>query len=284
MNVSNSQSRAIPLNTFNYLVNGRHGWFLANGNDFYIGNALIRYGEYGELEGQFLASLVKPGDAIVEVGANIGTHTIPLAQKVGAQGSVIAIEVQPPIFHYLCANIALNGLFNVTTHACGCGATSESMMIPRMDYAAPHSQNFGGVSLSRGNQGIPANVIPLDELLVGITKINLLKLDVEGMEGEVLKGATHTIAHHRPRIYLENDRPENSQALIEQLMAMDYRLWWHIPPLFNPGNYFGVQENVFGNVASFNMLCLPRETQTPVVGQTEITDTSFHPLRKEQGT
>jgi FkbM family methyltransferase len=284
MNVSNPESRAIPLNAFNYLVHGRHGWFLANCNDFYIGNALIRYGEYGELEGQFLASLIKPGDTIVEVGANIGTHTIPLAQKVGAHGSVIAIEVQPPIFHYLCANIALNGLFNVTTHACGCGATSEIMMIPRMDYAAPHSQNFGGVSLSRGNEGIPANVIPLDDLLAGITKINLLKLDVEGMEGEVLKGATQTIARHRPRIYLENDRLENSQALIEQLMAMDYRLWWHIPPLFNPGNYFGVQENVFGNVASFNMLCLPRETQTPVVGQTEITDASFHPLRKEQGT
>ena len=277
MNVANQANQPIPLNAFNFLVPGRHGRFLANRNDFYIGYALIRYGEYGELEGQFLASLIKPGDTVVEVGANIGSHTIPLAQKVGPQGSVIAIEAQPPIFHYLCANIALNGLFNVTTHACGCGAAQEVMVIPRVDYTAARWQNFGGVSLTRGSQGIPVNVVPLDDLLADILRLNLLKLDVEGMEGEVLEGASRTITRYRPRIYLENDRLEKSRALIEQLMAMDYRLWWHIPRLFNPNNYFGVLENEFGNAASFNMLCLPREEQTKVVGLTEITDASLHP-------
>lgn len=275
--------RVIQLNAFNYLVRGRHGWFVANHNDFFLGYALIRYGEYGEHEGRFLASLLQPGDSVVEVGANIGSHTVGLANLVGPQGRVVAIEPQPVIHQYLCANISLNGLFNVTTHSCGCGAAEEIMTIPQIDYAKNERQNFGGVSLSSGQEGVPVKVLPLDQLVGDLPSMRLLKIDVEGMEGELLKGASSLIARFRPRIYLENEIVEKSRALIEQLMALDYRLWWHIPPLFNPDNFFGVKENEYGNIFSFNMLCLPCEEQTHVVGMTEITDASFHPLNKGAG-
>ena len=270
--------KIVPLSAVNYLVHGRHGWFVANGNDFYLGYALMRYGEYAEQEGVFLASLLRTGDNVVEVGANIGSHTVGLAQKVGQQGRVIAIEPQPVIHQYLCANLALNSLFNVTTHNCGCGASEETLTIPPIDYAAQTQQNFGGVSLLRSQEGIPVKVFPLDQLAGELPSLRLLKIDVEGMEGEVIKGASDLISRFRPCIYVENDRVEKSRALIEQLMAHDYRLWWHIPGLFNPENHFGEQENIYGNVASFNMLCLPREVQAQVEDLVEITDSSFHPL------
>lgn len=271
----------IQLNEFNHLVRARHGLFLANRYDTYLGYALIRYGEYGEIEEQFLSSLVKPGDVVVEVGANIGTHTIPLAKRIGENGKLIAIEAQPAIMHYLCANIALNGLFNVTTHGCGCGASYETMSIPKVDYGASTMQNFGGISLGKQDKnGVSIKVIPLDDLVADLPKVDLLKLDVEGMEGEVIQGAIKTINRCRPWMYIENDRLEKSQALIEQIMELDYRLWWHIPPLFNANNFFGVKENDYGNVASFNMLCLPREDNTQVDNLLEITDKSYHPLRK----
>ena len=269
------------LNDFNFLVNGRNGRFLANRYDTYLGYALIQYGECCEIEDRFLSSLVLPGDVVVEVGANIGVHTISLAKKVGPHGKVIAIEAQPAIAQYLCANISLNGLFNVVTHNCGCGARHETMSIPVVDYAAPQMQNFGDVSLEKHDvRWVSVNVMPLDELIVGLPKVDLLKLDVEGMEGEVLQGAMRTIKQHRPWIYLENDRVERSQALIEQVMALDYRLWWHIPSLFNPDNYFGVTKNEYGNVASFNMLCIPREVNKQVNGLLEITDSTHHPLKR----
>ena len=269
------------INDFNYLVRGRHGLFLTNRYDFYLGYALIRYGECSEFEAQFLLSLIQPGNIVIEVGANIGVHTIPLAQRVGPQGKVVAIEAQPAIFHYLCANIALNGLFNVTTHGCGCGAVNKTMSIPAIDYSAPKIQNFGGISLGEKNTlGVAVKVVPLDDLIDDLPKVDLLKLDVEGMESEVLEGASRTIQQYRPWMYVENDRLEKSQALIEQILALDYRLWWHVPHMFNPNNFFGLKANEFGDVASFNMLCLPREDKTQVNGMLEVTDATFHPLRR----
>ena len=101
---------------------------------------------------------------------------------------------------------------------------------------------------------------------------HLIKIDVEGMEREVLQGAEQTIRRFRPVLYMENDRPEHSAALIRQVLDLGYRLYWHLPPLFNPQNYFGVAENVFGKIVSVNMLGLPASVPQEVHGLHEITD------------
>lgn len=265
------------INDLLYLVRGRHGLFLAQANDFYLGGALLRYGEYGEIEGQLLQQMVHPGMTVVEVGANIGTHTVPLARAVGPQGRVIAIEPQPVIHQQLCANITLNGLRNVITHLCGCGAETGVLYRPPVDYDADIQGNFGGVSLHSVPVGMPVPVHLLDAL-VGDVPIQLIKIDVEGMEGDVLAGAKETLRRNRPLLYVENDRVEKSAALIQQLFDLGYRLWWHLPPLFNPDNYFGVVENDYGGVVSINMLCIPAERDANVSGLTEVTDASQHPL------
>lgn len=110
--------------------------------------------------------------------------------------------------------------------------------------------------------------------------VALLKIDVEGMELETLKGASEILAASRPVLYVENDRREKSPALIGWLRQQDYRLWWHVPPLFNPQNFFGVAENVYGNVGSCNLLCLPSEHAIPVEQMVEVGDPSFHPFAR----
>ena len=72
-------------------------------------------------------------------------------------------------------------------------------------------------------------------------------------------------------LYVENDRSRNSAALISWLMDQGYRLYWHLPRLFNPENYFGEANNVFGNIVSVNMLCIPRLAKTMVQNFREIT-------------
>lgn len=278
--IANDPPSTIALDDHNHLVAGRHGWFLANKYDQYLGRALLTYGESSEIEHTFLSSLLREDDCVVEVGANIGTHTIGLAKTVGPQGSVVAIEAQPAIFRILCANIALNGLNNITPHGLGCGSKKTTMTVPAIDYNANVIHNSGGISLSPNGSGLTVSIEPLDELLADHPSIRLLKIDVEGMEQEVLSGAQRLIRMHRPFLYVENDRIEKSQSLIEWIIAADYRLWWHIPPLFNLENFFGVNEDIYENIASFNMLCVPKEISLPLTEKMEeITDPGFHPLK-----
>lgn len=265
---------------FNQLVRGRHGLYLANRNDIYIGSSLIHYGEYSELEWLVLARYCRQGDVVVEVGANMGAHTVALAKRVAPGGRVVAIEPQPIIFQTLCANLALNSLLNVDAFNCAVGGTRTVLRMPRVDYTA--TGNFGGVSLSEhgGGQGSRnVRVEPLDSLLSDYARVDLVKIDVEGMEEAALRSGAQVIERFRPVLYVENDRVEKSRSLIETLAEMGYRMWWHIPALFNSDNYFGNPHNLYPRIRSFNMLCVHRAAapETPE-GFAEITDSADHPL------
>src|SRR5258708_2093762 len=106
---------------------------------------------------------------------------------------------------------------------------------------------------------------------MNLSACDMLKIDVEGMEGEVVAGAEKTIARFRPALYVENDRDKHSAALIRQLLNLGYRLYWHFPPLFNRDNYFHASENVFGRIVSINMLALHRSFPQNIQGLREIT-------------
>ena len=85
--------------------------------------------------------------------------------------------------------------------------------------------------------GESVSVVPLDTL--GLSRLALVKVDVEGMEAEALLGAERTIAQHRPILYVENDRRDRSERPIALIGALIYDLWWHLPPMFNPDNFRG---------------------------------------------
>lgn len=273
-----SPAAPLPLSSHVKLVQTRHGWMLANPNDFYLGRALIEYGECCELESAVLRQLlVRPG-VIVEVGANIGVHTIALARQAQQHRQVlVAFEPQPVIFQNLCANLAANGITNVLAWPYACGSEAGTLYFARPDYEAPG--NFGGVEMQTepGARTMPVPCVRLDDALRMHT-VSLIKLDVEGFELAALQGAQETLARCRPTLYLENDRLDRSQALIEWLWSKEYRLWWHLPPLFNPSNFFGRADNIYGQLLSCNMLALPRELDLDINGFAEVTDSAIHAL------
>lgn len=248
---------------FNVLIPARHGLMLCNRHDQYVGRSIIEYGEFSELETELFRQICGLGDFVVEVGANIGAHTLSLAQIVGPAGVVHAIEAQAIVHQTLCANMALNSVTNVRCHWVAAGERSGTVRIPAINYA--QSGNFGGVEIDKFESGEPVALVRLDDLL-DLARCRLLKLDVEGMEAAVLRGATGLIAAHRPILYVENDRLEKSQELIELIRGFGYRLWWHMPPLFNPNNHFGNRNNVFGRVVSVNMLCVHESWDTNFSG------------------
>ncbi len=239
---------------FNVLKFARHGPMIYNENDAYVGRSFALYGEYNQEECALLLDLIEAHTFVIEVGANIGSHTIPLAQKAAI---VFAFEPQRLVYQMLLGNVALNQLTNVQAWQAAVSTVVESgkpLFMPELDPRKPY--NFGGVSMQDTPTSEAAMVISLDGL--NIPQCGLLKVDVEGMELKVLQGAEKLIDRCRPYIYVENDRAEHSAALIAHLQAMGYTLYWHLPPLFNPENFAKVTENVFPGIVSVNMLCVPR--------------------------
>ena len=246
----------------------RHGPMLALRGDQYVTRSLELYGEFSGLEARLFEQIVKPGMTVVEVGANIGAHTVPLARACDP-GVLYAFEPQQRVFQILCANLALNDIRNVIAFPDASGAEAGWAVIPALDYGADY--NFGGVSVMRPGQpvrGLPVRITPLDSLK--LPSCHVLKIDVEGFEPEVLRGARETIARCRPLLYVENDRAANQQEIISLIAGMGYRQYWHTPRLFDPGNPNGNLENVFGQIHSVNLFCIPAETDGRVNGATEI--------------
>lgn len=257
------------------LVHGRDGKFYASAKDMYVGRALVRYGEYCRREAEMLKQLCGPGDVVVDGGANIGPHTIGLAKHVGEHGHVVAIEPQEQVFATLLANVELNQLENVDCLHCGLGEARGVLNYQRFDYEA--EENFGAVRLGSA-PGVPVAVERLDDIFAH-DRLRLLKLDVECMEVQALRGSAALIARHRPILYVENACLDESPALISHIQGLGYRLWWHTPMLFDADNFFGEKENLWPTTAAFNMLCLPRERASDVSGLHEVRDPAEHPLK-----
>jgi FkbM family methyltransferase len=260
---------------YHRVAKGRHGFVMYNRFDTYIGRSIEHYGEFSEYEVDLFRQLLQANDTVVEVGSNYGTHTLPIARLVGPNGFVHAIEAQRIVFQALCATIALNNLGNVSCYQVAAAAEAGHFFIPQFSYA--EEQNYGGMEIDREVSGERISAVKLDDL-VTVSTLRLIKIDAEGMEQQVIAGAARLIERHRPLLYVENDRAAKSPALIRAIAALGYRLYWHIPPMFNPNNFAGNLKNIFGGICSMNMLCLPRESDFAMDEFQEIQDYDAHPL------
>lgn len=241
------------LPPFNRLKDCRHGRMLFNINDQFIGRSLDLYGEFSEAEVELFAQLLRPGDVVVEVGSNIGVHTVPLARITGSGGVVMAFEPQRLVYQTLCANVALNDLVNVHAIHAAVGDTLGSVPIPVLNPTLP--QNFGKFTVAGRTAGEQVALMTLDAL--NLQSCRLIKADCEGMETEVLRGAAQTIARFQPALYVENDRVERTAELTQLIRSFGYDMFRHEAYMFNPRNFFKNPENVFRTIASMNLLCVP---------------------------
>lgn len=258
--------QAVSLPEYYRLLDTRYGRMLVNPNDIYIGGAFDLYGEFSEGEAAIFRQLIKPGFLVLDVGANIGSHTVVMAQALEGKGQVIAFEPQRLSFQLLCANVALNNLTNVECRNEAVGATPGSIDVPVLDPAT--RQNFGALDLRKGSKGEAVPRTTIDDLDLG--RCDFIKMDIEGMEIDALKGAEKTIRRLHPVLYVENERAENSDDLIRLIASYGYRLYWHRTPMFNPDNFYRNAENVFGRIVSINMLCIPHQARIAVEGMAEV--------------
>eukprot|EP00935_MAST-01C_sp_MAST-1C-sp1_P001780 g1780.t1 len=103
-----------------------------------------------------------------------------------------------------------------------------------------------------------------------LSALDFMKVDVEGMELQVLRGANATIARFKPVLYVENDRFDT--RVVDLLAALQYRCFFHTPPIFNPQNWRAERKNVFEGQVSINLLCQHTQVAEAEVTQAQLVD------------
>ena len=196
-------------------------------NDYVIAPYTMVAGSYDPTELAILQSLVREGGTVLEVGANVGTYAVGLAETLGYNGLLVCMEPFRIIFQILTGNVALNGLRNVVTLNFG-----GSDVMERKRVRAPGFRSIANVGAIRIEAQQHADVAklayegeeevevrPVDSLEVFATRpVDLIKIDVEGMEQSVIRGAQYTILRDRPLIIAEN------QAFFAEDLPLSYRM------------------------------------------------------------
>jgi FkbM family methyltransferase len=190
---------------------------------------IIRNGSYEPGTLALARTLLRPGSVMVDVGANIGEFSLVAASVVGAEGRVIAIEASPVIYETLRRNVALNGFANVHPVLVAAGA-SEGLAT----FGELPAHNWG---MNRRGPGDVSHSITVasrtvDSILrdCGVDQCDLLKIDVEGMEMEVLGGVDFT-GPRRPRniiveyiTELQTSATGDASLLAARLRSQGYEL------------------------------------------------------------
>lgn len=187
---------------------------------------------YERSETRFIASVVRLGDHVVDAGANIGFHTMHLAKLVGPRGRVDAFEPLPYLADALEASVQENG-FEERLRVHRLGLDERAGVLPLRH--APRTANFGGGHFAP-NDRVPSNhadvVVPTARLddVIGGAPCRFMKIDVEGAESRVIRGAEATLASAKPVILAElHDRQLQivsgigATGFIDQMIALGYR-------------------------------------------------------------
>jgi len=220
------------------IVNRNDFRMVSENAGFGVGFQLMNTSSYDQAEVTLSLDLLRNrrtnyGEAVVAIdcGANIGVYTVEWARVMRGWGSVLAFEPQEKIYYALAGNVALNNCFNVTARMAAVGAQCGKLAVPHVDYCVPSS--FGSLELMEAdaNEYIGQNIdysrpalhvdlITIDSLQ--LPRLDLLKIDVEGMELQVLEGARESIQRSHPEIIVEVIKSDE-KAIAKFLDAAGYR-------------------------------------------------------------
>ena len=173
-----------------------------------VSREILRTGAWEAASWDAMRMHLAPGSVFVDVGAHIGYYSLKAARVVGPGGHVIAIEPNPPTVRELEDNVRASGATIVNVQPVAC-SDAESML----DLFAAPEANTGQTSLSKANASQSGTVAatfhvrarPLDDIVTdaGLTRVDVVKVDVEGAEMLVLKGAVDVLARYHPVVMVE---------------------------------------------------------------------------------
>ena len=195
---------------------GRPFYFVFPGTEDHILATMQETGGFYELALlRALQTVLKPGDHVLDVGANVGTHSVYFAGVADCR--VTAFEPVPEIAALLKENCRINGLAErVEVHAVAVGSAAGNAQVVGTD-----EKNSGATRLAESAQGgLP--MLSLDSLLERLAPVRVLKVDVEGMESSVIRGARSLLERDRPVVACECLNKTEFESMDAQMRALGY--------------------------------------------------------------
>jgi len=247
------------------VVRGDIAWDLDLGEGIDFAIYLLRAFEHSSIRAY--SRLIKPGAVVIDVGANIGAHTLPFAQLVGPNGHVYAFEPTAYAFRRLQRNLALNSVLAQRVSAFQAMLAASSSDAPdtnlyarwplRREPEIRHSTHLGVAASTEG-----AEVIRLDDWVArhNIPRIDFMKIDVDGHECRVLRGAHETLRRFRPSLLVEfmpyglEEAGASLDELVRLLTDLDYT-FLRVPGLTRLPEAVSQLRDIIPEGGSLNVLC-----------------------------
>lgn len=217
---------------FTVLRDFKHGLahkLLCIETDPHTNESVKLYGEYSEAEVDVFRHFVQKDSVVIDAGALFGCHTLALSELC-PEGIVFAFEPQRIPFQILCANLAFNSVLNVDAVQAALQDSNGMSMMKQLDPKFPVAW---GMNQTGAREGVPVAALKLDGY--SFTKLDFIKLDVEGDEPRAILGARESLTRLHPVLYVEFNWNEN--AIVTLLRAADYQLFLHHAPANREPNY-----------------------------------------------
>jgi FkbM family methyltransferase len=244
------------------------GSLLVPADDLSLTPELVTHGIYEPAFTHYLMRTLKPGMRAIDVGANVGMHTILMAGWVGTEGHVLAYEPNPDVLSFLRANVALNWVNErVTIRDAGIGGTAgrttlfvTEQFMGNSSLLRPDEQYFANVPMDTVRE-VEIDVVTLDQEAESFGHIDLIKVDVEGAECSVMKGMTGLIDAGRiDRVCFEvyRDRMGDDWGEFSGLLRRHARHGWHFHDIASDGSLTGLDLEKLLEVGRYSQVAMCR--------------------------
>jgi FkbM family methyltransferase len=217
----------------------------------------------------FLDRFLRPAMVFVDAGANDGLYSLFSSRRVGAAGRVFSFEPSTRELERLRANVERNGLANVTTIGVALGDQNGAAALSVADYEHEGHNTLGAfvypaITLLRSEQ-VPMRTLDTVLFEAGVSRVDLIKIDVEGGETRLLAGAAQVIQKYRPVLLFEaldpalREQGSSLEELLERIRSLGYILYQ-----FDPRTGFPAPVDHEIDESSVNLLAAPSEAPLPV--------------------
>lgn len=231
------------------LISSNHGTMIINRNDYLtshsrracgVGFQLMNSSSCDQAEVDCALTLLMSrkanygsGVVAIDCGANIGVHTIEWARTMSSWGSVYSFEPQEKLYYALAGNIAINNCFNVTARLAAVGAECGSIKVPKPNYFVPSSygslelikstyNEYIGQEIDYEHSTMEVDMISIDSL--SLPRLDFVKIDVEGMEQQVLEGSSESISKFKPQLLVEIIK-SNKEQIMQMVKQNGYTIF-----------------------------------------------------------
>lgn len=257
-------------------VETRTGPFLIYTNDFIVSYSIAIYGEYSQAEIEVMSRFLDKDSTYLDIGTNIGYHLLSIQDKTNC--AAIGFEPHPTHFAMAAYNCRERPI-KLFQAAVGDG---KSPTLKLTDFDVTVDGNYGETAIENSGE-LTVPIITIDEL--NLDNCTLMKIDTEGQELAVIKGAENTINKFRPVIFYEALKDGDYTKVYKYLKKKGYEQYWVCvrvhPFLHKP--FREPEDNPFGETGITNIIAIPKENEQPTdllpVVENEFHEQTFQRLK-----